>query len=111
MAYVTLMVFIETPTFTKQIVSLLEDDDYAELQNWIKSRPDSGKLIKGGGGLRKVRWSGSGRGKRGGIRVIYYWVSKEGKIIMLLAYPKNEMDDLSKDQVKRLRQLVEEYLK
>jgi mRNA-degrading endonuclease RelE of RelBE toxin-antitoxin system len=111
MAYIALVVFIETPIFTKQIVKLLKDDEYAELQNWIKNKPESGNLIKGSGGLRKVRWAGSGRGKRGGIRVIYYWVSREGQIIMLLAYPKNEMDDLSKDEVKKLRHLVEEYLK
>ncbi|VFN03575.1 MAG: hypothetical protein BECKG1743F_GA0114225_108202 [Candidatus Kentron sp. G] len=66
------MVFMETPIFTKAITRLLSDDEYRELQGKLLLHPDAGVLIKGSGGLRKIRWKGRGTGKRGGIRVIYY---------------------------------------
>jgi hypothetical protein len=72
MTYVFNMVFIETTIFTKQITSLLTEAEYRALQQEILLRPDAGVLIKGGSGLRKIRWNVSGIGKRGGIRVIYY---------------------------------------
>lgn len=105
------MQFIETPIFTKRITSLLSDQDYRLLQLELAIRPDSGDLIKQSGGLRKIRWSGSGRGKSGGIRVIYYFVDAKQQVYMLFAYAKNESDDLSVDQVKLLKNIVMEYLK
>ena len=68
-----------------------------------------GKVIPSSGGLRKLRWAGSGRGKRGGLRVIYYWQTADDQIWLLVAYPKSERDDLSHDQIKQLRRLVEEF--
>lgn len=65
----------------------MSDDEYRELQTFLIAHPDGGDLIPGGGGLRKIRWSGSGRGKRGGTRVIYYWGDPE-ILLMLLAYKK-----------------------
>jgi len=65
-------------------------------------RPDAGDLIPGGGGLRKIRWSAQGRGKRGGVRVIYYWAVRQEQILMLLMYAKNERDDLTVEQLKVL---------
>ena len=73
MAYTLNMRFIETPIFTRTIVTLLEDDGYRALQLSLCLRPELGPMIRGSGGLRKVRWRLGGRGKRGGIRVIYYW--------------------------------------
>jgi len=102
------MVFIETRVFTKAICKLISDEDYAELQMELCEHPDSGKVIPGAGGLRKIRWKGSGRGKRGGTRIIYYWWVNKEQISMLLAYPKNERDDLTKDQIKILKRLMEE---
>jgi mRNA-degrading endonuclease RelE of RelBE toxin-antitoxin system len=67
------MVIIETSIFTRQVQALLDDDEYRRLQTALVIRPDIGDLIPGGGGLRKMRWSAQGRGKRGGVRVIYYW--------------------------------------
>lgn len=67
--------------------------------------------MRGSGGLRKIRWSESGRGKRGGARVIYYWARADGVILMLMAYAKNEMADLTKDQIAILRRIVEEEFK
>jgi hypothetical protein len=85
----------------------MDDDNYAELQTLLAERPDLGNIIRGSGGIRKLRWAGSGRGKRGGLRVIYYWWVAKDRISMLLVYPKNEQDDLSADQLKLLRnQLV-----
>lgn len=105
------MQFIETPIFAKRITSLLSEQDYRLLQLELAIRPDSGDLIKQSGGLRKIRWAGSGRGKRGGIRVIYYFVDAKQQVYMLFAYAKNESDDLTVDQVKLLKNLVMEYLK
>ena len=85
----------------------MNDEEYAELQTFLAGRPDAGNVIKGSGGMRKLRWAGSGRGKRGGLRVIYYWWVAKDRISMLMIYPKNEQDDLSTNQLKLLRnQLV-----
>jgi mRNA-degrading endonuclease RelE of RelBE toxin-antitoxin system len=70
--------FIETPVFTRQITTLLDDADYRQLQVTLALKPGAGDIIRGSGGLRKVRWAVRGRGKSGGIRVIYYLVN-EGK--------------------------------
>lgn len=92
--------------FYRRIQQYMGDDEYAELQAFLAARPDAGAIIKGSGGMRKLRWAGSGRGKRGGLRVIYYWWVSKDRISMLLAYPKNEMDDLSADQLKLLKQAL-----
>ena len=103
------MTFYETPIFTEKIVDLIDDDSYAQLQTTLILDPEAGDLMPRSGGLRKLRWSAPGRGKRGGIRVIYYFVRRED-IFMLYAYAKNEMEDLSPEQVRRLRTLVELHL-
>lgn len=69
-------------------------------------RPDAGDLIPSGRGLRKVRWRGSGRGKRGGLRIIYYWVTEDGVIILARGYPKNEQENLSAAEIKNILQLI-----
>ena len=69
------MVFIETSIFTRQVISLLNDDEYRELQIALSLHPEAGAIIPRSGGLRKIRWSMEGRGKRGGVRAIYYWVA------------------------------------
>ncbi len=104
------MEFFETPIFTRLISKLITDEEYHLLQLQLAIRPESGDVIKGSGGIRKLRWAGSGRGKRGGIRVIYFFYDHDDQIYMLYAYPKNERDDLSKDQLKLLKKLVEESL-
>jgi hypothetical protein len=101
--------FIETSIFTKQIVDLLDDSDYRELQMVLALHPNTGSVIRGGGGLRKIRWSAQGRGKRGGIRVIYYKI-EEDEIYMLFAYAKNKQEDLTMEQLKVLRTIVAEEL-
>lgn len=101
------MVFLETTAFTRRISTLLTDEEYAELQADLAERPDLGDLIPEGGGLRKLRVAMRGRGKSGGARVIYYWAVSRERILFLRAYTKNEMADLPRKEISRLRQAVE----
>ncbi len=105
------MRFVETPVFTEQITRALDDQSYRKLQVALLLRPEQGALIKGSGGLRKLRWAGSSHGKRGGVRVIYFWCPEDGVFYMLYVYPKNERSDLTPAQVRILRHLVEEQFK
>lgn len=100
----------ETSIFTKQINSLLTDEEYRKLQNELILDPEKGKIIRGSGGLRKIRCRILGRGKSGGIRVIYYWIVRRELILMLFAYPKNVQDNLTPSQLKILKSLVEKEL-
>jgi mRNA-degrading endonuclease RelE of RelBE toxin-antitoxin system len=102
------VVIIETSIFTRQVNALLSDEEYRKLQAALVGRPTLGPLIRGTGGLRKVRWALPGKGKRGGVRVIYYWAAAEEQLLMLLVYPKAERDDLTPAQLRILRKLVEE---
>jgi hypothetical protein len=91
------MRFVETPVFTKDILDLMPDDDYRAMQLALVLRPEAGALIRGSGGLRKVRWTLPGKGKRGGVLAIYYW--------------KNRQEDLTPRQLTILRKLVQEEFK
>jgi mRNA-degrading endonuclease RelE of RelBE toxin-antitoxin system len=102
------LIIVETPTFTRLIKDLLDDDSYRLLQIELAENAERGAVIRGTGGVRKLRWSGSGRGKRGGTCVIYYWATAQDVVLMLVAYAKNEKDDLTPAQCRVLRQLVEE---
>ena len=105
------MLFIETPIFTKLVTDLIPDDEYRKIQLALVLRPEAGKIIPGSGGLRKVRWKISGSGKRGGLRLIYFWDVPEDRIYMLLIYKKSKQEDLNPNQLKILRNLVKELLK
>jgi mRNA-degrading endonuclease RelE of RelBE toxin-antitoxin system len=102
------VVIVETSIFTRQVQVLLSDEEYRQLQMALVLHPDMGTVIPGSGGLRKTRWSLAGRGKRGGVRIIYYWAVVNDKILMLFMYAKNEQDDLTPEQLKVLRRLIEE---
>ena len=104
------MIFIETSVFTRQLTELMTDRNYHELQEWLMASPDAGHLIRGGGGCRKIRWNSPRSGKRGGIRVIYYWMSREDRILMLLAYAKSSLGDLTPEQVRMLGKLAKQEL-
>ncbi len=91
------MVIIETRIFTRRIKELMGDDEYRELQEALVNRPGMGDIIQGTRGLRKVRWRQEGRGKSGGVRVIYYWMTK------------NEQEALTSEQVKMLKSIVERW--
>ena len=101
------MAFIETPIFTRQLLVALADDQYAGLQGMLMAHPDIGVLIKGGSGIRKIRWAASGRGKSGGVRVVYFWRVAEAQIMLLTIYAKNEQTNLTPAQVKQLARYVE----
>lgn len=101
------MDIIETSVFTRQVQNLLTDEEYRQLQLAMVDNPEMGVIIQGSGGLRKIRWAISGRGKRGGVRTIYYWAVKKDQILMLLMYAKNEQDNLTQDQLKVLRGIIE----
>ena len=105
------MWFVETPVFTGQLGGLLSDEEYRALQLALALRPEQGALIPGGGGLRKLRWALHDKGKRGGLRVIYYWDPAEDVTYLLFLYSKNRQEDLTPDQLKRLRRIVQEELK
>ena len=87
----------------------MDDDNYQDLQEALVIRPDSGDLIKGSGGLRKIRWNLKGTGKSGGVRVIYYWVVDDHHIRMLYVYSKGKQDNLAKDQIAQLKAIVERW--
>ena len=100
------MEFKETSAFTRQIVELMTDEQYRRLQTFLINNPQTGDVIKGSGGLRKIRWGAEGRGKRGGTRVIYYLEIDESTVFMLFAYAKNEQEDLTPEQLKILKNLI-----
>ena len=102
------MEFIETPVFTKLITELLPDDSYRLLQDDIAKNPQTGDIIPGGGGIRKLRFALPGKGKRGGARLIYYWQTSKDKIYMLLAYAKGKKENLEPEQTALLKALVKE---
>ena len=103
------MIFIETKLFTKQVSSYLEDEEYEELQSFLMENPDSGVLIRGTGGLRKLRWAIRNKGKRSGIRIIYYWHTMKYQIYFMTLYAKNEMSGLSAEEKKTLKNLLERW--
>ncbi len=105
------MRFIETPVFTRAVQRQLDDDAYRALQLALVLRPEQGAVIPGTAGIRKMRWASRNRGKRGGLRVIYYWASREETFYMLYAYSKNQQGDLSATQIRTWSRLVREELK
>jgi mRNA-degrading endonuclease RelE of RelBE toxin-antitoxin system len=103
------MLFVESPLFTGQVTLLLSDDEYLRLQLVIGANPGAAPVIRDTGGLRKIRWSVPGRGKSGGIRVIYYWLPRQDQIRMLLVYRKGIKDDLTAGERRTLRSLNENW--
>lgn len=103
----TTMEFIETPLFEKSKEGIFDEDELQRFQLELLENPDAGDLIPKGKGLRKIRWSASGRGKRGGARVIYYWINAENTIFLLLAYKKNRQENLTPKQLKILTDLID----
>ena len=99
------MEFVETSIFTQRITRLLTDDEYHVLQAMLAEHPKAGEVIPGASGLRKLRWRVEGRGKRGGLRIIYYCWS-EDRLYMIFAYDKAEQGDVTPAQLRALRAYV-----
>ena len=105
------MRFVETPVFTAAIRRHLDDEQYRQLQIALMLRPEQGPVLQGSGGLRKVRWATGGAGKRGGLRVIYYWAPRGHVFYMVYAYTKSEQGDLAPAQTRQLSRVVREEFK
>jgi len=102
--------FVETDRYFKKSDNLLEDEQVFMLTGMLSENPERGDLIRGGHGLRKIRLPRPGTGKSGGVRVIYYWATQHGKIILLDIYPKSEKDNLSRSELDELVRLAQEYM-
>lgn len=101
------MVFIETSLFTKILSEYLSDDEYRALQSYLLQKPDAGDIVRGSGGVRKVRWASSGKGKSGGIRAIYYWKKAEHEIWMLTLYSKSERSTIAGHILKQIAEAID----
>jgi hypothetical protein len=99
--------FIETRLFTRLVQQYLSDDEYAELQQTLIADPEAGVVIRGSGGVRKLRWGVAGRGKRGGIRVIYFLRTQHGQIWMLTLYAKNVADSIPASLLKQIKDEID----
>jgi hypothetical protein len=99
--------FIETKLFTKLVTALLSDEEYSRLQEVLIRDPEIGDLIPGSGGVRKVRWAVRGRGKRGGIRVIYYARTRQGQIWMLTLYAKNVAESIPAHVLRQIKEEID----
>ena len=103
--------FIETRLFTRLVTDLLSDDEYVKLQAALASDPEAGAVIPRSGGVRKLRWALPGRGKRGGLRVIYYLRARQGVIWMLTLYQKNVAESIPAHVLRQIRQEIEDEQK
>lgn len=102
------MEFIETPYFSQLLQNYLTDDEYRQLQALLIENPERGVIIQGTGGVRKIRFKMGNKGKRGGVRIIYYWVSRKFKIYFLTMYAKCNQEDLSSQEKSILYALAKE---
>lgn len=102
------MVFIETSLFTRLLPRYLNDDEYLALQCYLFEPPDVGDIVPSSGGVRKVRWSSLGKGKRGGIRVIYYWKVAVDELWLLTVYAKSERSTIAVHLLKQIIQEIED---
>jgi len=96
----------ETPTFTRQCAKIFSDEEKSELIEYLARNPLVGDEIPGTGGVRKIRFAASGRGKRGGARIIYYYLDDEFPLYALLAYTKNTSTDMTPDEKKQVSAFV-----
>ena len=106
------MEFIEAPAFTRHLPAYLNDDEYKELQARLGSNPELGDLMPGTGGFRKVRWADArrGKGRRGGLRIIYYHFKSDHRIWLMTLYDKGEASDLTASEKKALKAAIENEL-
>lgn len=99
--------FIESPIFGKQVYNYLSESEYIDLQSHLLHSPNDGDVIIGSGGIRKLRFAAKGKGKRGGVRVIYYWHNSAGEIWLLTIYAKNEEETIPTEILRKIREQFE----
>ena len=102
-----MFIFIETKLFTRLADEQLADDELSRLQGYLNEDPEAGAIIRGSRGVRKLRWAAAGRGKRGGLRIIYYLRSKQGEISLLTLYAKNEAESISGATLKEIKEEID----
>jgi hypothetical protein len=102
------LVFVETKLFTYLVKEYLSDDEYRELQQYMMKNPEAGKIIRGSGGVRKIRWSREGIGKSGGVRTIYYWAKEHDQMYMLTMYSKSQKEDIDKKTLAKIAKELED---
>ena len=100
------MIFIEDHGFQKRRKGLLDEDELFLLMAWLAGHPETGKVIPESGGMRKIRWAAKGHGKRGGVRVIYFWWMASDKILLLDIYAKSAQEDLAAGEIKKMKQRI-----
>jgi mRNA-degrading endonuclease RelE of RelBE toxin-antitoxin system len=107
------MEFVEAPTFTRYVAQYLADEEYRQLQNQLANNPELGAVMPGTGGFRKLRWADSkrGKGRRGGLRIIYYYFLADQQIWLMTLYDKDEASDLSPSVKKALKHAIETELR
>ena len=102
-----LVTFVETKLFTQLVLDYLSDDEYAAMQQFFVANPEAGDVIPGSGGIRKLRWGVAGRGKRGGLRVIYFLRLRKDEVWMLTLYAKNVADNIPAKVLKKIREEID----
>ncbi len=103
-------IFVESSMFEKYRTSYLSDEEYRQFQNELLKTPTKGDVIKGTGGLRKIRAASKGKGKRGGARVIYYYLNSFKRFYLLTIYAKNEVTDLTPKEKGQLKVFMEAWV-
>lgn len=97
---------IEFPPFLSQVGKCIKPEERDKLIDFLARNPEAGEEITGTGGIRKLRWGGKGKGKRGGLRIIYYFYNETAPVFLLTAYGKGEQEDLTKEQKARMIDLT-----
>ena len=103
------VMFVEAKPFTRKWPQYLTEDEFREFQDYLLENPDAGDVVKNTGGIRKIRWKVKGSGKRGGLRIIYFWQVPDGHIYLLTIYRKNEFEDMTKEEYGLLKKIVERW--
>lgn len=102
-----MLTFVETRLFSSLVQQYLSDDEYSALQREVMANPEAGDVIRGSGGVRKLRWGVAGRGKRGGLRIIYYLRTRQGEVWMLTLYAKNEAESIAGHVLKKIKDEID----
>ena len=97
------MLFKELDSYARKVDKILVDGEQRKVKEFLSKNPETGALIRGSGGLRKLRWAASGRGKSGGARVIYYHIAKDGVIYLCEIYKKKDQENLTQKQTKNIK--------
>ncbi len=101
------MEFIEAPAFTRYVYDYLTEDEYLGLQSFLLKYPEFGKVVPGSGGVRKIRWAMAGSGKRGGVRVIYYFKKQDDEIWLLTIYSKSALENIPAHVLRQIAKEIE----